>query len=281
MTLVKKRDPKQTLQTKRRFGEHHKKGKNYQKIYWPFLPLLIIAGLLVISGVKLMVINHSNLSNNNLITAINNVRSNHRYKSINLDSNLSSLAEVELNQLNNTSSSKALKQVAANLKSTQASYAEYGLNLAYGFRNNNYIINGWLINSSDKQNILNPDYSQIGIASKTINFNHKYQKVIIAIFAPKQAHNIILTPFVSYGSSSLDLSSAEALGITNSKTYLFLTSFIIFILIIILVVRNFKKIIKYFKNSEKYLLKHYLIDIVLILIIIFLSMVLLTVGKVV
>ena len=281
MTLVKKRNPKQTLQTKRRFGDHHKKGRNYHKIYWPYLPLLVIAGLIVVSGLRLMLINGSNYSSNSLVNDINNVRSAHQYSAFKLNSSLSSLASIEINQLNNTTSNSALKQVANNLKSSESSYPEYGLNLAYGFKGSNYIINGWLINSSDKQNILNPDYNQIGIASKNINFNHKYQRVYLAILAPTKENNIILTPFISYGTKSLNLSSAEALGITNSKTYLFVTLFIIFLIIIILIFRNSKKLYSFFKNGEKYLLKHYILDIVLILIIVLLSIILLSVGKVV
>ena len=281
MTLVKKRNPKQTLQTKRRFGEHHKKSKNYHKIYWPYLPLLIIAGLIIISGFSIFIKNGSNFNNQNLVNAINDVRTSKEFKPITLNPYLNSLASVEIDQINNTTSNSALKQVANNLMNSKSSYSEYGLNLAYGFKNNNYIINGWLINSPDRQNILNPDYSEIGLATKTINFNHKYQRVVFAILAPQKNNNVILTPFVSYGSRTLGLSSVAALGKTNSMTYLFITMTLILIIMVILIFRNYKKLNNYLKKGEKYLLKHFILDIILVLIITLLSIILITVGKVI
>ncbi len=281
MTLVKKRNPKQTLQTKRRFGEHHKKTKIYHKIYWPYLPLLIIAGLLVIGGFNIVLKNGTNFTNKQLVAEINNARISKQYQPIRINPDLDNLARVLIDQLKNTNSNKALGQVALNLRHTQSTYSDYGLNLAYGFKNNNYIVNGWLINSPDRQNILNPDYSQIGLATKTINFNHKYQRVVFAILAPNKDNNVILTPFVNYGSKSLNLSSAAALGIRFSKTYLFITLLLILIIAVILIFRNYKKIANYLKKGEKYLLKHFILDIVLILIIALLSIILFSIGKVI
>jgi hypothetical protein len=62
--MAKAKKNKKTTQSHKRTGSHQKRTPNFMKTYWPYLPMVVGAGIFIVVGVSWKIA-HSNLAQNN------------------------------------------------------------------------------------------------------------------------------------------------------------------------------------------------------------------------
>ncbi len=151
----------------------------FEQAYWPYLPLLVAISLmfsLVIRGGALSSLGHpdqrvlgyaTSMNINNLLKDTNAQRVKDGLTPLKLNKSLDLAAE------NKAKNMASLDYWSHNTPSGQPpwvfvtaqnySYQELGENLATGFSNESSTINAWMASAEHRANILNKDFSQIGL----------------------------------------------------------------------------------------------------------------------
>ncbi|MEO7364399.1 MAG: CAP domain-containing protein [Candidatus Saccharimonadales bacterium] len=170
LTTPNKRKP--PVAHKRRVGQHHKQSKQYVKHYWPYLPMLMIAGLgLFINSLwttPAVLGDSSDYSNAALLDATNNSRGQSKLQPLTLSASLSSAARAKAQDMvakdywaHNSPDGKTPWDFLAG---AGYQYQAAGENLAYGFRDASSTQTGWMNSSEHRANVLSRAYSQVGFA---------------------------------------------------------------------------------------------------------------------
>lgn len=198
MVLSVKKEKAAPIHHRKRHGLHHKRGKDYDKHYWPYLPLLAIAGIGFMLNVLwtplASVATHdvlgyaTNTSLAGLLDETNAQRANNGAPTLQLNS-----------QLNQAAQAKAEDMVARNYWSHTSpdgkepwwfianagyKYTTAGENLAYGFVSSNATITGWMNSSGHRANLLNANFQEVGfgIASSPDYLSNGEQTVVVALY---------------------------------------------------------------------------------------------------
>jgi uncharacterized protein YkwD len=162
--------------------KHRPKGvssHSFEKVYWPYIPLLAIAFLLVgasaINGQLKTALNNqfqgvlsyaTSLSQQNLLKDTNADRLAANKQPLKLNAQLTKAAQAKANDMalrnywsHNTPAGNPpwVFVTAANY-----SYDKLGENLAAGFTDAQATINGWMASPEHKENMLDGDYSEVG-----------------------------------------------------------------------------------------------------------------------
>jgi hypothetical protein len=165
-------------------------------------------------------------------------------------------------------------------------YQLAGENLAYGFSNANSVVTGWMNSPEHRANILNKNYQDVGfgVASSPNYIGKGPEVVVVAMYAQAVSDNVPTVTFntpppsgvlgastgtsVSQNQPPISLVSRIQL-ITGGKAIWSLTalSFITGILICLFIIRHSRKIKKIIRGSEKFVAKHYALDVILSLLI--------------
>lgn len=204
-------------------GQSKKIPKHYAKVYWPYLPLIII----VLAGLWLgrpgvdrsqrgTVDYATNVSSSELLENTNRLRSSNGDKPLVANSLLSEAATAKANDMvkhdywvyggtaDKSPLAFAAKQgyQAATIKET----------LAYGFNSSQQTVKGWLNSSQHRASLLNPNYQQVGFGvAKSNNFiKTGPETIIVAFFAQPLAANSQPT------ATSANASIVGALGSTTT-----------------------------------------------------------------
>lgn len=69
-------------------------------------------------------------------------------------------------------------------------YEAAGENLAKGFKNDGDVINGWLNSQYHRDNIMSDDYTEIGIAVVSGDFNGKNTTIVVQMFGRPSARRV-------------------------------------------------------------------------------------------
>ncbi len=193
MVLATKPSRPTNLHHRKRHGEHHKKSQHYTKPYWPYLPLLAIVGLgivinMVWSSPDGVLGTNANIGLSSLLEQTNEERGKQSQAGLSLNSQLTTAAQA-----------KAEDMAARNYWShdtpdgtppwtfiTKAgyNYQNAGENLAYGFTSSNAVVQGWMNSTEHRGNILNQQYGDVGfgIASSKNFQNSGPQTIIVALY---------------------------------------------------------------------------------------------------
>ena len=170
---------------RKRHGAHQKRTTHFLKVYKPFLPLLIItAGLLLIgssvsrpkspsvsSATKqqkvLPVLSYAtNIDAAALLSATNSRRSTANVQNLSINSQLTSAAQAKANDMANRNywahNTPDGSPPWTFITNAGYSYSKAGENLACGFNQSTDVITGWYNSPSHKENLLLPDYQEIG-----------------------------------------------------------------------------------------------------------------------
>lgn len=179
-----------------RHTTHKKHPKHYAKVYWPYLPLLLVLGLSLFIGQSLAsrsqtgVLSYATeISRTGLLEATNTQRNQVTAPTLELNSKLNQAAQakaedmVARNYWSHTSPDNQLPW--AFIEKAKYSYQKAGENLAYGFATNSETVNGWMNSASHRKNILDTAYSQVGfgIAQSPDFIGNGPETVIVALYA--------------------------------------------------------------------------------------------------
>ena len=190
--------PNKNLSThhKKRRGTHHRRTKDYHKVYLPYLPLVVaIIVSIVISGWRPTgntLAYATNTSVSGLLAATNSHRAANGQASLNLNSQLSSAAQAKANDMTSRNywshNTPEGQEPWIFVDASGYKYLKAGENLAYGFTDSDGTVTGWMNSPSHKANMLDGAFSEVGFGfANSANYNSSGpQTVVVAMYGKPQ-----------------------------------------------------------------------------------------------
>lgn len=199
-----------------------KYAKHYAKVYWPYLPLILVMVSTLIVGHSF--VNRSqrsvlayatNVSAPGLLQATNSEREQNGDVDLSDNASLDAAAQAKANDMVKRNYWSHItpdgKTPWAFIDATGYHYQSAGENLAYGFASSNETINGWMNSPAHRENLLNPAYQTVGFGvANSENFQKTGQEtIVVALYAQ---------PVSAVASPAPANSSGTALAFTTSST---------------------------------------------------------------
>ncbi len=184
---------------KKRRGDHHTQSKHYLKVYWPYVPILLIVlvGLVFGSPQRMdqpgVLAYATEMSSGGLLAATNNQRAANGKASLTIHSSLNAAAQAKANDMiarnywsHNTPDGE---EPWIFIDATGYSYTKAGENLAYGFSTSSETITGWMNSPTHRDNMLDSGFSEVGFGyANGANYNGDGQEtVVVAMYAQPAA----------------------------------------------------------------------------------------------
>lgn len=181
---------RKTTHGAKRRAQHHRVGKDYLKVYWPYVPILLIVAVGLFFGTprdiqKEGVLAYATeISNNRLLTETNERRSSNGKPTLKINDSLSAAAQAKANDM-------AMKNYWSHytpsgeapwtfIDKSGYAYSKAGENLAYGFKTSNETINGWMNSPTHKANMLDETFSEVGFGfANAEDYNKSGQETIV------------------------------------------------------------------------------------------------------
>ncbi len=240
--------------------------KHYLKPYLPYIPILLLLclGLITINLLSgRQKITTPNFNQNELLALTNYQRHLYNEKALVINPMLSKIAQQKINNNSFINLNKIkIKQ-----------------NYAYGFQNSSNIITAWEAKSNSKNNLLNTNFSQVGYAFKEIkdNTGKSFKPLVVVIYSQNSNYLSRITFKVN---NRINKSAPDS-SITNFKDKLIsrisiysngtIPSIVLIIistiLAIYLILRHLIFLKKLVLNGEKILLNNIWFDILIIIVI--------------
>jgi uncharacterized protein YkwD len=173
----------------KRYGKHHRRGRDYAKTYLPYLPLFvsIIASIFLSfwqprQGSTLAYATSTSVSG--LLSSTNSHRANNGKAALSLNSKLNASAQAKANDM------VARNYWAHNTPDGQEPwvffdnagyvYHKAGENLAYGFATSTDTVAGWMNSPSHKANMLDGTFKEVGFGfANGPNYNGDGQQTVV------------------------------------------------------------------------------------------------------
>lgn len=191
---------------RKRRGQHHTHGKQYLKVYWPYVPMLliIVTGLFFSSwqtksqnGVLAYA---TEVSAQKLLDSTNKQRSSNNKSALKLNSALTTAAQAKADDMatrnywsHTTPDGKAPWVFVQN---AGYSYQKAGENLAYGFDTSSDTVAGWMNSKTHRENLLDGAYSEVGFGYANVaNFNKSGpETIVVAMYGQPQVAALASVP---------------------------------------------------------------------------------------
>jgi uncharacterized protein YkwD len=195
MTLQKAKPKRVTPTHRKRVGQHHKHGQHYLKSYWPYLPILAILFVGVLTNNWLKNAHHdvlgyaTDVSAQTLLTDTNKARQQAHESNLQLNTNLTRAAQAKAEDMVSRNYWSHItpdgKQPWSFIVKTGYDYQQAGENLAYGFGTSDQIIDAWMNSSEHRANILNNAFTQVGFAVANSQNYHGNgpETIVVAMYA--------------------------------------------------------------------------------------------------
>ncbi len=189
-----------TVTHQKRNGLHHKQTKRYHKVYWPYLPmLLIVLGGIFLNNSMSRTQHHgvlayaTEISSQRLLGATNEERTSNGKASLKLNDKLTAAAQAKANDMAKRNYWSHMtpdgKQPWTFVQQAGYSYQKAGENLAYGFDTSSDTVTGWMNSKSHRENLLDNAYSEVGFGYANVaNFNKSGpETVVVAMYGQPQS----------------------------------------------------------------------------------------------
>jgi len=285
MVLVTKKAKTPPIHHQKRSAHHHKRGKHYEKTYWPYLPLLAIAGLAIILNfvwVGLSGGHHGqvlgaatgNITTDGLLTETNQDRIGNRVGSLTIDSLLTEAAQAKANDM---VAQNYWAHVSPEGKSpwqfvnqSGYKYTAAGENLAYGFANNSEVLKAWMNSSEHRENLLNWRYQNVGFGiAKAPSFQGQPdQTIVVAMYGRPTNNTAGIAP--SLLGNDLPQRQVARVDILAGNAVPGLLAIVVAVSTIaglVIVFRHVRFAHRAFVYSEEFIVRHPKIDLVLLVIV--------------
>lgn len=158
-----------------------------------FLILLIISTQWLYLGQVNIVVAKENISSTQIFKLINKERARANVSPLTLNNKLIQAAKNKAKDLAEKKyfdhNSPEGKQFSSWIKETDYKYSFIGENLAINFQTEEAVINAWMKSSSHKENILEENFTETGIAIAT---NNEGKIIIVQIFGRPESDPITL-----------------------------------------------------------------------------------------
>ncbi len=199
MTLTKTPPKRPSTASRKRTGQHHKKGHHYAQAYWPYLPIIaiLVFGFFAnswLSKVHRSVLGYAtDMSAQALLDGTNSQRAANGEAGLTMNGLLTQAAQNKANDMaarnywsHNTPDGQTPWTF---ISATGYSYQRAGENLAYGFATSADTITAWMNSSEHRANILNTYYQEVGFGIVNIPDyqNSGPQTLVVAMYAQPAA----------------------------------------------------------------------------------------------
>ncbi len=264
------------------------RSRAFNQVYWPYLPLILVIGLLLSLGVRQgdfqnviknpsgSVLSYAtSMQEQRLLEDTNAQRSQQHLSVLSLNPSLDAAAEAkakDMAQRNYWSHNTPDGQEPWVFVTTQKyDYQKLGENLAAGFSDEKATVNGWMASQSHKDNLLDPAYTDVGFGiAQTSNYSAAGggpMTIVVAFYGkPATGGPVISTVKGDIASSNvslaqLALAKLPIVGLaTNLLILLALGASAIWIGRHVMIFR------RAFKKGERYAFSHPFLDVGLITI---------------
>lgn len=263
---------------------------HYAKVYWPYIPLVmfVIVGLwvgkpFVERSQRGVLAYTTDVTSADLLIDTNQVRHEQGSQDIQLNPQLSQAAQAKASDMANRNYWSHLtpdgKTPWVFIDKTGYQYQKAGENLAFGFADTNDIIKGWMNSPAHKENLLNNNYSEVGFGiANSQNFQgNGPATIVVALYGEpgtrptssensNSNHDVAAFTTDNPIANQANTTISKAQTITNGKA-----PWITFALglmggaaLVYVIVKNSVGLHRALKKGEKFVLKHPILDITVI-----------------
>ena len=270
----------------KRHGKHHKQTKPFLSVYHPYLPLLLLAIIIVVffsfgNSKSSSVLSYAtDISPSELLSKTNEERKSDKKPALKLNPELSEAAQAKAEDMTTRNywshTTPDGKAPWVFIDQAGYSYDKAGENLAYGFSTSANTIYAWMNSSQHRANILDSAFSEVGfgITNSSDFLNQGQETVVVAMYgAPvgSVAGSLINT---KEGINTASLLSSEPRSRKITKIDLFAqgsapwAASVIGILIgaclALLFIKHSLALKRALRRGERFVVKHPLIDILVV-----------------
>lgn len=197
---------RKTTHGAKRRAQHHRVGKDYLKVYWPYVPILVIVAVGLFFGTprettKPGVLAYATeISSKQLLAETNERRTADDKGPLTVSEALSTAAQAKANDM-------AMKNYWSHYTPTGEApwkfidrsgytYTKAGENLAYGFSTSDETIKGWMNSPTHKANMLDGTFTEVGFGfANSADFNGNGQEtIVVAMYAQPSKTQVAATP---------------------------------------------------------------------------------------
>ncbi len=278
-----------------RHQQHKKHTKHYAKVYWPYMPLLIVVGLSLFVGQSFV-----NKSQRGVLSYATDVADTSLLNATNQQRKANNQSSLKLNyKLDQAAQAKAADMVARNywshttpenktpwnfIDKVDYNYQKAGENLAYGFVTSSETINGWMHSQAHRENLLDATFTEVGfgIANSEDYIGKGPETVIVAIYArPTSAPGLAIPSSINFDTAQRDLpvttnralttepavksvSKVQSLTGSNIPGISFVIGLLSGLALAYLVVKHSIGLKRFIRDGERFVLKHPVLDITIV-----------------
>lgn len=264
-----------TKRTNKNLRPKHKHTKDYLKHYYPFIPLFVSIGFL------LLVVFAPAFSKNAVLSAVTNLAPSELLISTNSERQKAGVTPLKINsELNIAAKAKADDMVLKDYWSHNTpegqdpwifidkvgyKYQKAGENLAYGFNNSDDTITGWMNSKTHRENLLDSSYTEVGFGvASSLNFVTKGPETIVVAFYAQPSQEAMLAPSANTSSDGNLLGQSKSISnanlFTGSSWGVYAVGAILGMCTMYIASVHGSKLRKAIKKGERYIIKHPLID---------------------
>lgn len=273
---------------------HKKHSKSYLRVYAPYLPLVILVGIglfLSLSG------DFKKKSHDEVLSYASGMSVNSLTEDTNQERSTSNLSPLKQNpQLTKAAQAKANDMASKNYWShvtpdgkepwyfiDQAGYkySKSAENLAYGFTNSKATVSGWMNSPSHRANIMDKELSEVGFGiANAENYQGKGPETIVVAMYGKPAEPQAIVVPQTLTSTQSNISHIQTLTDGKAPWSGFAFGLLIGGIVVYLVLTHASKVRRALKISERYIIKHPLVDMTLLALLALAAILIQTAGTI-
>lgn len=192
-----------TVAHRKRQGAHHRQGKHYLKVYWPYVPILLVVlgGLLFNSWLSRPPVHGvlayaTEVSSEKLLENTNNQRTANGKSALKVNAQLTAAAQSKANDMAARNywshTTPDGQQPWIFIQKAGYAYQKAGENLAYGFNTSADTVAGWMNSKTHRENLLDNAYTEVGFGYANVaNYNKSGpETVVVAMYGQPQTAGI-------------------------------------------------------------------------------------------
>lgn len=262
-------------------SSHQKHPKHYVKVYWPYLPLILVVGLALwlsypsVTRSQRDVLSYdTHINNTELLAATNEQRVKDTEPVLAENAQLTAAATAKAQDMatRNYWSHATPEGTTPWVFVDQAGYAyeQVAENLAYGFDNSQETIKGWLNSPEHRKNLLSSEYTEVGfgVAKSDHYQNNGSQTIVVAMYGkPSATGTTAVLGSSDVAETTKNISKAQALTNGSLPWVGFALGLIAGGAIAYLFFKHSVAVHRAIRKSEKFVLKHPILDITIVAVI--------------
>jgi hypothetical protein len=259
--------------------------RHYLKVYAPYLPLLLVVGFgcLVLGRTDIKPTNKvlgyaTNIQAQALLDETNQERTSRGLPILKLNSELASAAQTKGQDMAARNywshDTPDGKEPWYFVKQSGYDYYKAAENLAYGFKTSDATINGWMNSPAHRANVLDPALTEVGFGIvNAANYQNSGPETIVVAMYGEPTSNVVAAASGTAPAQTLASQSQQKVSymqsLTNGRTpwSTFVAGLLIGAIGLYLITSHTLRLRRALRQSERFVVKHPLLDVTLIALI--------------